>query len=258
MNIYLKLRNVQVKIKAPKNLYNSFGKYNYRSAEGICEAVKPYLEKEGLALTLSDDVREIGGRFYLEATATLIDLEDGQTVQAKALARESDDKKGMDASQVTGTASSYARKYALNGLFLLDDTKDADTDEYHNQNEAKQTKTTKKEAAKPESRPLPEIKKEFGGLCCDYAMLCETTPDFNAVAAEIEKRARQINPGCDDVTLYESCIKIAKIWIEKKKEQNKTAEAAKPGKSSDKTSTNTNTKQETKSVEKGQEEEKNE
>lgn len=254
MNIYLKLRNVQVKIKAPKNLYNSFGKYNYRSAEGICEAVKPYLEKEGLALTLSDDVREIGGRFYLEATATLIDLEDGQTVQTKALARESDDKKGMDASQVTGTASSYARKYALNGLFLLDDAKDADTDEYHNQNEPKQSKTTKKEASKPESRPLPEIKKEFGGLCVDYAMLCETTPDFNAVAEEIEKRARQVNPDGDDRTLYESCIKIANIWIEKKKEQNKAAKADKPAKSSSKA----NDEQATKSVEKGQEEEKNE
>lgn len=124
-----KLTKIQTKVKAPKNLYNSFGKYNYRNAEGICEAVKPYLEEQGCSLTLADDVVEVGGRVYIKATATLTDNKDGDSIQVSAMARESEDKKGMDLSQITGTASSYARKYALNGLFLLDDTKDADTDE---------------------------------------------------------------------------------------------------------------------------------
>lgn len=139
--IYEKLMRVQTELKAPKNLFNSFGKYKYRNAEGICEAVKPFLKKEGLALTLSDEMVEVGGRVYLKATATLLDLtaDSGQVnkLSVTAFAREAEKKAGMDDSQITGTASSYARKYALNGLFLLDDTKDADTDEYKVQAEEK-------------------------------------------------------------------------------------------------------------------------
>lgn len=133
MSIYEKLMRIQTEIKAPKNLYNSFGKYKYRNAEGICEAVKPYLQKENCTLVLSDDIVEIGGRVYVKAIATLMDCENDEWVETRAYARESFEKKGMDDSQITGTASSYARKYALNGLFLLDDTKDADTDEYKKQ-----------------------------------------------------------------------------------------------------------------------------
>lgn len=133
MGINEKLMRIQTQIKAPKNLYNSFGKYKYRNAEGICEAVKPFLEKENVSLILLDDVMAVGNRFYVKAIARLTDNENGDSVEATAFARESETKKGMDDSQITGTASSYARKYALNGLFLLDDTKDADTDEYHNQ-----------------------------------------------------------------------------------------------------------------------------
>lgn len=132
-----KLMRIQTKIKAPKNLYNSFGKYKYRNAESICEAVKPFLVEEKCSLTLEDDIVEVGGRVYVKATATLYDSEsqDGEVVCVTAFAREAENKKGMDDSQITGTASSYARKYALNGMFLLDDTKDADTDEYHKQND---------------------------------------------------------------------------------------------------------------------------
>ena len=127
--LYKKMQEIQTHLKAPKNLYNSFGKYNYRNAEGICEAVKPLLAKHGLILTLSDELVAVGERYYVKATATICsDVEEKLSVSA--FARESFDKKGMDDSQITGTASSYARKYALNGLFLLDDTKDADTDEY--------------------------------------------------------------------------------------------------------------------------------
>ena len=128
-----KLQKVQNEMKAPKNLYNSFGKYKYRNAEGILEAFKPYGNKYGLALTISDEIVQIGERIYVKAIARLNDIETSEIIQNTAFARESLEKKGMDDSQITGTASSYARKYALNGLFLLDDTKDADTDEYHNQ-----------------------------------------------------------------------------------------------------------------------------
>lgn len=130
MGIYEKLQKVQSEMKAPKNLYNSFGKYSYRNAEGICEAFKPYGAKYGLALLLTDEVVEVGGRIYVKATATLVDTEPGGTISVTAFAREAETKKGMDDSQVTGATSSYARKYALNGLFLLDDTKDPDTEEY--------------------------------------------------------------------------------------------------------------------------------
>lgn len=123
------LINIQNELKAPKNLYNTFGKYYYRNAEGIMEAVKPLLKKYGCILTLSDDVRLVGERYYIYATATLTN-KGGNTVSVTAEAREDPSKKGMDGMQLTGTASSYARKYALNGLFLIDDTKDADTDEY--------------------------------------------------------------------------------------------------------------------------------
>lgn len=137
MNIYEKLLKVQQELKAPKGQYNSFGKYKYRSCEDILEAVKPLLEKNKLTLTLTDTIVPASEtRFYVKATAKLTDIESEENVciENTAFAREEEEKKGMDGSQITGTASSYARKYALNGLFLIDDTKDADTDEYHEQN----------------------------------------------------------------------------------------------------------------------------
>lgn len=127
---------IQSELKAPKNQYNSFGKYNYRSAEDILEAVKPLLNKHNATLYLSDEIITVADRVYLKTTATFED-EEGITIQTSACAREPQDKKGMDDSQITGTASSYARKYCLNGLFLIDDTKDADTDEYKKQTTAK-------------------------------------------------------------------------------------------------------------------------
>lgn len=116
---------IQQELKAPKSNYNQFGKYKYRSAEGILEAVKPLLGKYKCTLTITDDVVMLGHRFYLKATATLTG-EEGREYSTSAYAREEETKKGMDGSQITGTASSYARKYALNGLFAIDDTKDAD------------------------------------------------------------------------------------------------------------------------------------
>ena len=119
-----KLSRIQAALKAPKNQRNDFGKYNYRSCEDILEAVKPLLAKEGLVLTITDSVEMIGNRYYVKATATVTDGE--KSISTTAFARESDDKKGMDAAQITGASSSYSRKYALNGLFCIDDTKDAD------------------------------------------------------------------------------------------------------------------------------------
>lgn len=124
----MKLHEIQQKLKAPKSQFNAFGKYHYRNCEDILEALKPLLGTSELVLT--DKIVQIGDRYYVEATAMFQEEnKPGKVVAVTAYARESDDKKGMDAAQITGAASSYARKYALNGLFLIDDTKDADSDE---------------------------------------------------------------------------------------------------------------------------------
>lgn len=154
--LYKKVQTIQTHLKAPKNLYNSFGKYNYRNAEGICEAVKPLLAEHGLILTLSDELVAVGERYYVKATATICSNAE-EKISVSAFARESFDKKGMDDSQITGTASSYARKYALNGLFLLDDTKDADTDEYSNENNRKMELVSKEQLEE-----LKQLCKEAG------------------------------------------------------------------------------------------------
>ena len=124
--VMAKLVQIQAELKAPKSQYNSFAKYNYRSCEDITEAAKPICAKHGCALTLNDTVLFIGDRYYIQAEARLTDGETGEFVAVTANAREEDSKKGYDASQLTGATSSYARKYALSGLFALDDTKDSD------------------------------------------------------------------------------------------------------------------------------------
>lgn len=131
-NFFQRVSEAQIKLKAPKNQRNSFGNYNYRSCEDILEAVKPILNEAGLVLNLSDEVVFVGERYYVKATATIFDTESDNLLVSTAYAREAGEKKGMDSSQVTGMASSYARKYALNGLMNIDDTKDADTDEHEN------------------------------------------------------------------------------------------------------------------------------
>lgn len=123
------LFNIQQELKAPKGQTNSFGNYKYRSLEDILEAVKPLLKKYECTLKISDELISIGERYYVKATAELCDTKDNTSVINTAYARETETKKGMDDSQITGATSSYARKYALNGLFAIDDTKDADTDE---------------------------------------------------------------------------------------------------------------------------------
>lgn len=126
MSVYEKLIKVQVELKAPKNQRNNFGNYNYRSCEDILESVKPILDKYKSTIYINDVIELIGNRTYVKAIASFVDVETGEFVVSNAYAREEETKKGMDASQITGATSSYARKYALNGLLLIDDTKDAD------------------------------------------------------------------------------------------------------------------------------------
>ena len=159
-NVYEKLAAVQKTLKAPKNQFNSFGKYNYRSCEDILEAAKPLCIEHGLVLTVSDDVLEVGGRIYVRALATVHNIEDPkELVQSQAYAREADEKRGMDAAQVTGSTSSYARKYALNGLFSIDDTKDADATNDHGKGKAQAV------AEKAQAAGIGEQVKEY--KCCD-------------------------------------------------------------------------------------------
>ena len=159
--------SIQNELKAPKGQFNSFGRYKYRSCEDILEAVKPLLHKYSCSLNISDEVVMVGDRFYIKATATLR-KDTGEVISSSvACAREDEAKKGMDGAQVTGAASSYARKYALNGLFCIDDTKDADTDEY-----TKNTKPEKEPAEKDKNcnlyiqleKKLTESKIEIDAL----------------------------------------------------------------------------------------------
>lgn len=180
MKLHEKLSIVQSKLKAPKGQYNSFGKYSYRSAEDILEAVKPLNSEHGLVLTISDDIKEVAGRVYVVATATITDGTDA--VSVTAYAREPENKKGMDDSQITGATSSYARKYALNGLYAIDDNKDADTDEHKQQQDnapkkQQAQKQQQQQAKEPTKQELHEIVEKYvrniGGLGVDRQKLVE-------------------------------------------------------------------------------------
>ena len=164
MKLHEKLLAIQTKLKAPKGQYNSFGKYSYRSAEDILEAVKPLNAEQGVLLTITDEIKEVGGRIYVVATATVSDGTD--ELKVSAFAREPENKKGMDESQITGATSSYARKYALNGLYAIDDNKDADTNEHNQQQEnapKKQQKQQeqKQQAKEPTEQELHEIVEKY-------------------------------------------------------------------------------------------------
>lgn len=148
MEAYKALLLIQSELKAPKGQYNSFGKYNYRSCEDIVEALKPLLSKTNTVLIVNDKITMVGDRYYIEAKAKLISVDEGSSVESTAYAREDEQKSGMSLSQVTGATSSYARKYALNGLLAIDDTKDADSveDKPLPQNTAYNWKTLKTRA----------------------------------------------------------------------------------------------------------------
>jgi hypothetical protein len=183
------LSTIQKELKAPKSQYNSFGKYNYRNCEDILEAVKPINLKYRALVLLSDEIITISERYYVKATATFVDVVTGENVSVTAFAREEETKKGMDGSQITGTASSYARKYALNGLFCIDDTKDADTDEYKkNQNAAEAPKQPK--IAKSLRQMLIDRLNEKGMDIAEYAR--EKGLDANTTPVRFEELLKEL------------------------------------------------------------------
>lgn len=167
MSIHDKLSNVQSCLSVPKSQTNAFGKYKYRSCEDILEALKPLLKEHGLVLTLSDSIEMIGARYYVKATATVGIVGTAEQIAIHAYAREEEEKKGMDGAQVTGAASSYARKYALNGLFCIDDTKDADTMD-----------NRKDETPKAES--IPDVLKPMPGQLEEIERLLKETDSDKA------------------------------------------------------------------------------
>lgn len=207
-NINNLLVEVQSELKAPKSQYNSFGKYNYRSTEDILEALKPILKEKNLALVVLDDVVQVSDRVYIKSTAKL--SYDQESIEVTAFARESLTKKGMDDSQITGTASSYARKYALNGLFLIDDSKDADSDEF-----SKQNKSQKNSEQKPKQPKitLEEVKMSLNDL------VKKTGGDYTAISAYLLKHVKSDNfneLNVDQIQLANEYIKQLSIKADKK------------------------------------------
>jgi hypothetical protein len=174
VNIYEKLSKIQIELKAPKGQYNSFGKYKYRSCEDIQESIKPLLSENKCVLVISDILVQVGDRYYIQATAIFIDTETTERIENTAFAREEETKKGMDGSQITGATSSYARKYALNGLFCIDDTKDSDSTNTHDKEPTApnfNTITTAMNATQKASElnkdPLPFSEVEQNYACVD-------------------------------------------------------------------------------------------
>lgn len=188
---------IQNELKAPKSKFNSFGKYKYRTCEDILEAVKPLLEKYKSLLFISDEIKQIGDRFYVQATANFTDT-DGQQILTTAYAREALDKKGMDDSQITGAASSYARKYALNGLFLIDDTQDADS--------------TNKHEDTPEKSEEQQLTEDM----INKLEACKTVEELTKVCGEIKKS----HPKLTKILLIAYNERKAKLEQEAKANEN--------------------------------------
>jgi len=185
------LLEIQSKLKAPKGLRNTFGNYSYRNTEGILEAVKPLLSEEGVTLKITDSLEAIGNRYYVKAVAIL--SKGSESLEVSAYAREEETKKGMDASQITGASSSYARKYALNGLFLIDDTKDADSDEYQKQSDSEKGKV--QTATKPQA-PLPYLNKDTK----EWTTVSTAVKDGKATMEYVESKFRLSKPVKEELT----------------------------------------------------------
>ena len=195
MNIYEKLSNIQQELKAPKNQYNNFGGYAYRSCEDILEAVKPLLKKYNCTLQLEDYLENIGERYYIRAIAKLVDtekpyVEDDQIcaincITNSAYAREEENKKGQDASQITGASSSYARKYALNGLFLIDDVKDSDTT-----NIGKQEDMSTKKASKKQLDYIDTLDIDIVAMCEYYGIKDKSELTIEQASEIIRKKSK--------------------------------------------------------------------
>ena len=229
MTIYEKLSNIQSELKAPKSQYNSFGKYSYRSCEDILEAVKPICKNNKAVCTINDEIVLVGDRYYVKATAWLIDTESGERINNIAYAREEDEKKGMDGSQVTGASSSYARKYALNGLFAIDDTKDSDATNKGEDKPKTSVKQEKSEQPKQAQKPKPEQAQKpsatFQKLTKTEIVTKYGVKNVEATIAWFEERfGIPFNEWDEDATT----VARSKLEDQKKKreaaEQNKEAE----------------------------------
>lgn len=195
VSIYRKLLNIQKVLNVPKSQFNKFGNYYYRNAEDILNAIKPLLwEQDCTAFFREDYIEQIGDRYYLVATFDFVDVDTGEKITVQARAREEETKKGMDGSQITGAASSYARKYALNGIFLIDDAKDADSDEYHqqnNQNQAKNQKPKHGQSSNQQSQQNNAAQSDF-----------IDNEQYKAVYGKVRTWARLKNANFDQVANY--------------------------------------------------------
>ena len=207
--IYAKLNAIQSALKAPKTQENKFGGYKYRKAEDILESVKPLLKANGCTLTCTDELTLIGERYYIKATATIIAIEDGSSVSTTAYAREELTKKGMDESQVTGASSSYARKYALNGLLCIDDTADSDTTNVGDSTEPEKTSGKKPVRKAPQAAPAPE--KNSGTP--DMRNLLPGGPDYKKVVS-LYAKGKLAKSGEDYRTVWSKMVNAGEDLLE--------------------------------------------
>lgn len=251
-----KLIEIQQKLNAPKDMVNKFGGYNYRSCESILGALKPLLAEAKLALILHDDIVDIGGRVYVKATAKLIETDGSVAAECTAYAREEEKRGGMDAAQITGSTSSYARKYALNGLFAIDDTKDVDSTEYQQEAQTKTAQEGKKamrqasgqqKTEKPAEQPktanvkpvelTAEEQEVYTQLCSDLdiadsvasvlatCMMAEKQPYELAVRRKAAKRGIELATSAEEIHRAYDLIKGREGWEEIRSFAESTAKA---------------------------------
>ena len=211
--IYTKLNAIQTALKAPKDQFNEFGKYKYRKAEDILESVKPHLAANGCTLTCTDELILVGDRYYIKATATITSIEDGSAVSTTAYAREELEKKGMDESQVTGASSSYARKYALNGLLCIDDTADSDTTNQTKREPEKISGRTKKTPSQPVVKATKPIAPEKNSGTPDVSNLLPGGTDYGKVVALYAKGV-QSKSGEDYRTVWTKLVQAGEDLLE--------------------------------------------
>lgn len=185
MSIYSKLLAIQCALKAPKNQYNSFGKYNYRNCEDILEGLKPLLKEQNTTVVLEDEIMKVDARYYVKTTVSLYDTETGECVKTSAYAREDESKKGMDGAQVTGATSSYARKYALNAMFAIDDTKDADYG-VQNENKAALNVSSSKTGKAPNQGNGGLAMADFGNAVDAQKACTEAVTEYSTVNGRVD------------------------------------------------------------------------
>lgn len=218
-----KLLEFQANLNAPKNQRNGFGNYNYRSAEDILMALKPLQKQFSCVVTLSDDIVEIHNATYIKATCTITDCESGQSHSVSAFARESYDKKGMDPSQMTGATSSYARKYALNAMFAIDDNKDPDTNEFRYQTD-EQRKRAEAQAAEAHKKIIEEYNKKIAEAT-KKVKKAKTTTELSAIFQDVSKVITDAAFKKDKVYL-DFYNEVARLGKAMRDEEAKTKEGA--------------------------------